>query len=125
MSAVEGSKFQEAMEAQLEAAPSPPPVAQPEPPRKLDEVDIMKLENAFLKVDNLRKAKALAEKEIQNVDIQLSQVQQGLIALRDAMSQKYGIDLTKARINTDGTILPNANPGLNVGNPIAQALGKN
>jgi hypothetical protein len=117
-------------EAPVEVAapvPTPPPAPAPQMPRKLDETDIAKLENAFLKIDNLRKAKDISQRDIQNADLQIQILQGQLTAYRESLSVKYGVDLAKARITPDGTILPNAaqspvSPTHQAQNPIASAL---
>src|SRR5271155_1130000 len=107
---------------------TPPPAPSPNVggrgPRKLEEAEIIKLENAFLKIDNLRKGKAILERDIQLADAHILTQQQQLTTFREQLSQKYGTDLSKARIAPDGTIIPGAAtlPTNAAQNPIGAAL---
>ena len=112
---------------EVEAAPPQP--APPPAPSKLDESDILRLENAFLKIENLKRSREIATRDVQSADMQIQQQQQSLLTLRENLSKKYGVDLARARILPDGTLVPNANfgpgPQTTLQNPIAQALGRN
>jgi hypothetical protein len=101
-----------------EEATVPPPAAPPAT-KKIEENDILKLENAFLKIENLKRSRTIAERDIQSCEQQIQIQQTSLITLRDTLSKKYGVDLTKARIAPDGTIIPNIGGAQG---PIAQAL---
>jgi hypothetical protein len=126
MSATNGSEEAMPVEAVavVEPVPVPPPAPVPVKLRKLEEMEIVKLENAFLKIDSIKKNKTILERDMQLADAHLLVQQQQLSAFRDQLSQKYGVDLVKARIAPDGTIIPNAAtiPTAAAQNPIAAAL---
>lgn len=107
-----------------EAPPEPSLPPPPAGPKKLEESDVLKLENYFLKIDNVRKGGENLRKDAMIAEMQLRELQTGLTNFREQLSQKYGVDLKTARITPDGTIIPNAMPVATngAGNPIGAAL---
>lgn len=75
----------------------PPPTAQPGVV-KLSEFDAMKLENIFLKIQNVKMQRDRLAQDTLNADKMILELQKELVTLRDMLSQKYGIDFGHATI---------------------------
>lgn len=95
------------------------------PPAKLTDTERLEIENIFLKIQN-------AQLQVQNIDNakvalveQMRELQKEMDEKRKALSAKYGVDITRATVKPDGTIIaprPLADPFTGIaGSPSAVA----
>jgi len=87
----------------VEEVALPPPAAEL---KKLEEVDILKLESFFLKIQNLKLQGDKLQDDYKRCGQMILDLQTALRACQDTLSAKYGVDLTKCRIDASGTIIP-------------------
>lgn len=83
-----------------------PATGLPPKPGKLDELDIKTLEVHFLKIQNLKLQGDKLTEDAKKCHQMILDEQQKLKTFRDGLSEKYGVDLAKCHIETDGTLKP-------------------
>jgi hypothetical protein len=78
-------------------------------PKKLEDIDRLRIENLYLQVQNLGLQAQQMQADLLKAT-QMRQEAQGKMALlQRELSEKYDIDLSKVKILPDGTILPSGN----------------
>ena len=87
------------------------PVPAVEAPKRLEDVDRLKIENLYLKVENYRLQGERLQQDIVTCVQMRQKAQQEMQALQQELSKKYDCDFMKAKILPDGTIVPAANAG--------------
>lgn len=78
---------------------------------KLDELDISKLENFFLKIQNLQLQGQKLQADYGTCEKMLVEYQTQLKNFRDSLNEKYGVNLAQCTIGPDGQLIPRA-PGV-------------
>jgi len=76
----------------------------PEAPKKLSDVEIMKMENFFLKIQNLKLQSDKLQEDYKRCGQMISDHQKQLSDYRDEVSARLGVDLAKCRIDADGSV---------------------
>lgn len=77
-------------------------------PKKLDELEMMKLQVHFLKVQNLKLQGDKLQEDLIRCNTLIREEQEKLKAFREQLNTKYNIDLDKFTIQNDGTMTPGA-----------------
>lgn len=90
------------------AAPSAPPVVsstkEPTRPVKLEEDDTLKVTNLHLLVENCNLQIQLIESDLEKAKKARQEHYMKLVAFRNQLSTKYGVDFITAKVKQDGTI---------------------
>ena len=91
----------------------PEAVEEKEQAKKLGEMDLLKLQNAFLKLHALNTQAGtiksqfeVLRRDAQRVDQEAEEAKKALIKVRGDISSKYGVDLTKTTVDQDGNFVP-------------------
>lgn len=72
--------------------------------KKLTEDERLRIENYYLKVENIRLQQARMQDDlVKSVDL-MKRLQHEVRALEQSLNDKYGVDLSKCKIAPDGTI---------------------
>lgn len=79
---------------------------EPKKPLQLSREEMLELENYFLKIENLRLQQERQQKEIVEAGTMAMRLQKELGEKRTELSKKYGVDLSRARIDAHGVITP-------------------
>ena len=73
---------------------------------KVDETDLLRVENVFLKAQNLEsQIRMLDAQKLQLIE-QLKKLQQEMLDKKKALGEKYGIDMDKVDVDADGNVKP-------------------
>ena len=75
-------------------------------PLKLTKEEQLTLENYFLKVQNIRLQQQHMRQDFEASFKLLQELRGKLAAFEKEMQMKYGVDLAKATVTPDGTIIP-------------------
>lgn len=75
-----------------------------EEPKKLTAEEVMKIENSYLKIENLKLQTERMQSDIAKAVEIRQKLQAELLAFRDSLSAKYGVSLENVSIAPDGTI---------------------
>jgi len=87
---------------------------------KVDEADLLRVENVFLKAQNLEsQIRMLDAQKLQLIE-QLKGLQKDMLEKKKALGEKYNIDMDKVDIDPEGNVkprvqLPNMPPGMRRG----------
>lgn len=94
-----------AAEVQDEGEKKDVPTMPPVPPR-LSREERLELENITLKVENTRLQQERLKLDFERATTMLLGLQKESFELLDRLNKKYGVDLTKSNIQSDGSIVP-------------------
>lgn len=81
-------------------------MTEPAKPLKLEQVDIIQLENHFLKIQNLKMQGDKHVADAKACHQALIEEQAKLKTFRDSLDGKYGVEVSKCHIEQDGTLKP-------------------
>lgn len=106
--AADAAPQEEAPLAETPATPSAPPIVsstkEPTRPVKLGEEDTLKVTNLHLLVENCNLQIQLIETDLEKAKKARQEHYMKLIAFRNQLSTKYGVDFLTAKVKQDGTI---------------------
>lgn len=83
--------------------------AVPPEPKKVSKEDMLKVEVLYLKITNCKMQEEVMKRDALKLQEDKAKYQQELVALSVEYGVKYGIELGKAQIMPDGTIIPTTN----------------
>lgn len=91
------------------AAEAKPVEVTPKAPKKLEDIDRLRIENLYLQVQNLGLQTERMQADLIKATQMRQEAQSKMAHLQKELSEKYDIDLSKVKILPDGTILPSGN----------------
>jgi hypothetical protein len=79
--------------------------------KKLSEEDKLRIENLQLKLQNCNLQEERLKSELDSCQEVTARIKNSIIALRNTIAEKYGVDFSKTRIANDGTLIESSAMG--------------
>lgn len=81
--------------------------------KKLEETDLLRLQNSFLKLHalntqagSIKSQFEVLRRDAMRVDQEVEEAKKNLVAVRSGIAVKYRVDLTKMTVDKDGNFVP-------------------